>query len=386
VTQVWSEEEIRALADSAYKRQALRCPRCSARVKSQEMGYLGRASTPLRLSCERCGATAKYSPDHLEEMKLQWTYRQKVRIVERYWAVGYAECPNDGAHLKVIKSQTIKPPPPQIFFTCPHCGRHFWSQEIDNAKEPASFEGNYEILHTLGEGGMGSVVLARHLQSGDLVAAKRIHPKFLGNAEIVKRFARESRILKGLDHPNVVRIRATYIDDSGGVIVMQYVEGGTLTEAINSKRPAGELLRWFSGVATGLAFLHGQGVVHRDLKPDNVLLDGPVARISDFGLARLLARDSTTLTMQGAFLGTRLYAAPEQLDNSVDVTTSCDLYALGLIAYEIATGRSPYRMPINTNKFSPALHEVLIKVLGDDPAERPTGETLVQALREQLGL
>jgi serine/threonine protein kinase len=233
---------------------------------------------------------------------------------------------------------------------------------------------------------MGSVVLARHLQSGDLVAAKRIQPKFLGDAEIVKRFARESRILEGLDHENVVRIRDTYIDDTGGVIVMQYVEGGTLTQAINNKRPAEELLQWFIGVATGLAFLHSHGVVHRDLKPDNVLLDGPVARISDFGLARLLARDSTTLTMRGAFLGTRLYAAPEQHDNAVNVTTGCDLYSLGLIAYEIATGRSPYRMPINTNRLAPNLHDVLIKALGEDPAERPTGEALAAALRVQLGL
>jgi serine/threonine-protein kinase len=320
-------------------------------------------------------------------MELEWTHREKVRIVERYWAARYADCPNDSARLKVIASKRIKPPPPDLLIRCPHCGRSFWSNELDEVKDPASFEGRYEVIRTLGEGGMGSVVLARHMDTGELVAAKKILPRYLGNADTVRRFMREGRILTSLAHPNVVAIRETFINDRGGVIVMQYVEGGTLTRAINNDRPRQELLQWFSGVVDGLNYLHGNGVIHRDLKPDNALLDGPTARISDFGLSRLLVRDTTTLTAQGGFLGTRWYAAPEQLDNAAEVSPKCDLFSLALIAYEIATGRSPYVLPVNSNGLHPDLHASLAACLASDPEARPSsGLSLLAGLSTHFGV
>src|SRR5436305_2042157 len=132
----WSTEELEALASSAYQKRSLRCPRCSARVRVHEMGSLGRRTTPLRLTCERCGTSGDYSPDHLEAMDLHWTHEDQVRILERYWAAGVVRCTVDGAVLKAIKSQIIGPPPPQIFFLCPQCGRNFRSSQVEKYRDP----------------------------------------------------------------------------------------------------------------------------------------------------------------------------------------------------------------------------------------------------------
>ena len=377
------------MAAEAYQKRGVRCPRCEGPVRSHELGVIGRRTTPLMLSCERCGARGEYSPDHLEAMELEWTREEKVRILERYWGSGVVRCPQDGAVLGVLKSQTLRPPPPHIRFLCPHCGRSFSSQHVEEERDPETFEGVYEEIERLGEGGIGTVLQVRHRNTGDVWAAKRLRPELLSQELAVRRFRRESRILQDLQHANVLPIHETFLHDRGSVIVMPYVRGGTLKGAINDPGVTGQrLIGYLKNVVDGLAYLHSKGIIHRDLKPDNVLLDiaqGDIARISDFGLALLIDRDTTPLTMQGAFLGTRWYAAPEQQRDAKEVTAKCDIYALGLIAFEIATRRSPYQLPVNVTGLASQLQEAISECLATDPDHRPeNGEALVAALQGQL--
>ncbi len=385
----YSEEEVEELANAAYGRRVIRCPRCGAPVRYHELDVSGRQTTPLMLNCQRCGAYGRYSPDHLEAMELEWTREEKVRIIERYWGSGTVRCPRDDSLLKIIKSKTIGPPPPNVSFGCPRCGRHFQSQQIEKEEDPDAFEGIYDEIDSLGAGGMGTVVLVRHRREGSLWAAKRILPKLLRSCSAVKRFRRESRILAALSHPNVLRIRETFLDEGGGVIVMPYVRGGTLKTQINNPEVSYErLASYFGNVVEGLQYLHSSGVIHRDLKPENVLIDAEgrgVARISDFGLARLVDRDTTTLTLDSGFLGTPRYAAPEQQQNAKEVTAKCDIYSLALIAVEILTRQSPYLMPISTTGISTTLQKEIPLCLDHDPDLRPvTGANLLHGIKQHL--
>jgi serine/threonine protein kinase len=357
-------------------------PRCDTPIRAHERGAIGRTTTPLEIECKRCGTRGRYSPDHLQAMSLKWSQDEKIRIVERYWAssAGMVRCPNDKSVLKIIKRQVLQPPPQDIMFLCPLCGRNFWSQQVEELKDPDSFEGQYEILRVLGEGGMGKVLLARNRATSTEVAAKQILPQYVRDEELVRRFQREGRILASLDHPNVVAIHSTFLSDAGGTIVMQYVGGGTLTQAINARNVAiGTLLGLFDGVVAGLEYLHANNVIHRDLKPGNVLIDKMSARISDFGLSRLLVRDTTPLTARGAFVGTPFYAAPEQRKGSSEVTPACDIYSLGLVAFEVATRRSPYGT-LNLTGLTLELGQAIEECLSQVPESRPSSGTRLQRL------
>ena len=378
----YTDSELEELALSSYRRRRTKCPRCNARVHVSRMELCGRATTPLMLRCMRCGANGQFSPDHLEEMELEWTRDQKVRIVESYWASNHARCPCDEAVLDTIKSNTVGVWPPEVKFTCPYCGRSLSSREVQPENDPERFEGKYEIVRPLGEGGMGTVSLARDREDSSLWAAKKIRPEFIRNAEAVRRFKREGRIVGAVSHVNILAIREVFVDESGGTLVMPYLDGGNLTSAISSQDVSAKALaRYFSDVVAGVTHLHQAGVVHRDLKPDNVLIDSTSdsAQISDFGLARLLERDSTILTAENGGLGTPRYAAPELLEEARDAGPAADIYALGLIAYEIATRRSPYDIPIRFDQLPPALAVSIESALKVDPAERPENGRLLQA-------
>ena len=357
----YTPEESSTLADLAYRRQALYCPRCGARVSARIEGVSGRRTSFVFLSCERCRAGGEYDPNHLEAMDLHWNRDEQVRLIEQYWQRRFVSCPQDGAVLQVEKSDEVGPGPTEIWIRCPHCGRHLSSHETESHVDPESFDGRYESLRKLAEGGMGSVELVRVRATGEELAAKRILPEFVRDAEMVRRFKREERLLRSLDHPNMVRLRDAFVDERGGVLVMDYMPGGTLHQAILDRTVTGETLaHLFAEVAAGTEFLHAKGVVHRDLKPENILLDGEGhARISDFGLAYLVDRDTTRLTRTGACLGTPIYAAPEQRGSAASVTKACDIWALGLIAYEIARRESPFEQPMSTDDLPERLRVAL---------------------------
>ncbi len=339
------------------------------------------------LRCERCGATARYSPDHLEEMKLRYSAEENDALVDAYWRDGIVRCPRDGVVLNVFERRIISPRPKSVRGWCPFCGRGFSSRDAAGRKPPPdSFEASYSEMGLLGEGGMGRTSLVRHRGTDEVVAAKRIAPSLLGSAEAVKRFQREKRILARLNHPHIVPVREVFLDENGGVLVMQYMTAGDLSLAINEPSVSSlTLVSYLRQVSGALSYLHSEGVIHRDLKPANVLIGGTGAHISDFGLAVLLQRDSTPLTRLGQRLGTPAYMAPEQREGSGNVTAACDIYAFALIAYETLTRRSPYAGALILDEFSGPLRTALLSALSQDPAARPdSGSEIVEAVLEEV--
>ena len=214
--------------------------------------------------------------------------------------------------------------------------------------------GPYRILGDLGSGGMGRVVLVELVDSrlglpaGARVALKIIHPHLVESPGFLRRFQREARIGKEIRHENVVRVLDLSSGDLDGqpvhFLVMDYVEGRTLRELLVelNRFPEALLREVARQVAAGLAAIHAAGVVHRDVKPDNVLItDDQRVQIMDLGVARAQTPTSA-ITEAGQFAGSLLYAAPEQFQNE-PLQASADLYALGVMLYELATGENPFR-------------------------------------------
>ena len=202
-----------------------------------------------------------------------------------------------------------------------------------------------EILELLGTGGMGCVFKARQKKL-DRVVALKILPRELARDDLfAERFSREARAMARLDHPNIVAIYDFGQNEDMYYLTMQYMDGMNLRELIEAKAlDPNEALGIFTQVAKALAFAHGEGVVHRDIKPENILFDkqGHVA-LADFGLARL-AMDTNceiSLTATRQAMGTLNYMAPEQYENPKAVDHRADIYAMGVLLYELITGRIP---------------------------------------------
>lgn len=208
------------------------------------------------------------------------------------------------------------------------------------------YEELYEEMEALGAGGMGEVVRVVSRQNGKSYAAKKIRKDRSASEDAILRFERELKVMqKLLEHPNIIRLVDVFLSETSSVIVMELAEK-ELTTMINDTLNTSnqELAFAFRGLCQGLSYLHQANIIHRDLKPSNVLIgshgDGKVA---DFGLAMYADRTMTTLTQSGWGLGTQHYMAPEQRRDAKNLTTTkSDIYALGLIGYEILTRESPY--------------------------------------------
>jgi Tol biopolymer transport system component len=203
--------------------------------------------------------------------------------------------------------------------------------------------GRYRLQHTIGQGGMAIVYLAEDLKHGRLVAVKVLRPEL---ALAPDRFLREIEIVARLIHPHIVPLL-----DSGDVegipyYVMPYLPGESLRGRLQRERelPAGDAVRILRDVVEALAYAHGQGLIHRDIKPENVLLAGRNAVVTDFGIARAVrqAAASQRLTTVGVALGTPEYMAPEQAAGEGDVDHRADLYAVGILGYEMVSGTLPF--------------------------------------------
>ena len=204
--------------------------------------------------------------------------------------------------------------------------------------------GAYEILESVGRGGMGVVLKARDPHLHRTVAIKTLAPEFAGNATARKRFAREARAAAAVTHPHVVMIHAVEPDGPVPFLVMEYVAGRSLRQKLDADGALElpEILRIGSQIARGLAAAHGQGLIHRDVKPGNVLLENGVERVklTDFGLAR--ATDDVAITRTGDIAGTPQYMSPEQAEGK-PADHRGDLFSLGSVLYAMCTGRPPFR-------------------------------------------
>ena len=205
-----------------------------------------------------------------------------------------------------------------------------------------------ELLRELGRGGMATVYLGRDRHLGREVAVKVLHESLLTDDEAVSRFEREARVVAKLEHPNILGLYGLEeVKDGRLGLVMPYVRGGTLAERLEATGeglPVAEVVHITRAVLQGLAYAHHRGVVHRDIKPGNVFLGEQPDRalVADFGIARA-AGAQTALTQTGASMGTPNYMAPEQIDSVSDVDGRADLYAVGMMMWEMLTGERPWR-------------------------------------------
>jgi hypothetical protein len=236
---------------------------------------------------------------------------------------------------------------------------------------------NLEVFALIGAGGMGAVYRARQTHLDRIVALKLLAPERAAAPGFAERFAREARAMARLDHPHIVRLHDFGRAGDWHYLVMEHVDGATLRQVLaTGKLSAAEALRIIPQLCDALAHAHAAGVVHRDLKPENILVDGQGrARIADFGLAKLAetADDRESLTGTGDVLGTAHYMAPEQIAGKDDVDHRADLYALGVVAYEMLTGALPvgrFEPPSRASGVGPGIDEVVLKSLERDPQRR----------------
>lgn len=202
--------------------------------------------------------------------------------------------------------------------------------------------GRYRIMRRLGTGAMAVVELADDMHLERPVAIKRLRSAALDDRDLRTRFVREARAAARVSHPNVVRVFDTGQTEGGPFIVMEYVPGETLAAVLARRGPLApaEAVDLGMQACAGLAEAHAHGLVHRDVKPQNLILrDDGTLKIADFGIVR--GDETVRLTQHGTVLGTAAYLSPEQAAGE-DVTAAADVYALGAVLYELLTGRTPY--------------------------------------------
>src|SRR5437899_10785966 len=269
--------------------------------------------------------------------------------------------------------------------------------------EQTVFNGRYELHRRLARGGMADVFLARDQLLDRPVAVKVLFPEFATDRSFVERFRREAQSAANLNHPNIVAVYDWGQEQGTYFIVMEYVEGRSLADILRTEGPlhpqrAAEVA---SDIAAALGFAHRNGVIHRDIKPGNVLVspNGQV-KVADFGIARAFgAGAEENLTQAGSVMGTATYFSPEQAQG-LALDPRSDLYSLGVVLYEMITGRAPFTgdspvsiaykhvqeqppRPRQVNPDVPAdLEAITGRLLAKNPATRyPSAEDLRADLR-----
>lgn len=259
--------------------------------------------------------------------------------------------------------------------------------------------GRYEVVKELSrEGGMGVVFLAHDPNLDMPVALKVMRQEWVSSEELISRFVDEARALGRLDHPSIVRVYNADEDNGVVYIVMEFIEGGSILEAMEKKYfGPKDIARLGADIAEALDYAHQRGIIHRDIKPSNILIrkDGRV-KITDFGIAHI---EDLKKTEVGVTLGTPPYMSPEQVKGQL-LDGRSDLFSLGTVLYELSTGEKPFKgktregtfeairqdNPIEPAKINPSipkgLSQIIMKCLKKKPEDRfSTGKALAQALK-----
>lgn len=250
--------------------------------------------------------------------------------------------------------------------------------------------GPYEIVRQLGEGGMGEIHLVRN-GLGELRALKVLSANAQQNRELVKRFTGEIQVLSYLEHVHVVRFFDTGVIERNGQsvlwLVIEYLQGFTLREHLQTAPQAvteEKIIRWGRQIAEGVHEAHKLKVIHRDLKPENVIIVADdLAKVIDFGIAKFRDWGDTRSRTSGAKVGTLLYMAPEQLDDAlgVPIDARTDVYALGVILYELAIGKNPYLAEGHTIDMA----NLMVRKLAEDlPPVHPRAPRLSRELADVI--
>jgi len=256
--------------------------------------------------------------------------------------------------------------------------------------------GRYQIVSILGKGGMGTVYSARDPELGRLVAIKLVAPELAASRPSVERLVREAKSVSALNHPHIVTVYEVIRDGGDVGIAMELIEGTPLRSFCGEPQDIASVIKWGGQIARALDAAHGRHIVHRDIKPENLMVrqDG-IVKVLDFGSARDIALYGGTLTEQSLtmFTGTLSYMAPEQT-RMEPATGASDIFSLGLVLYELATGRHPFRVasPVDTahaiahavpkrpssvnRRVPPALNALILEMLEKEPEERPSAITV----------
>jgi serine/threonine protein kinase len=261
---------------------------------------------------------------------------------------------------------------------------------------------DYEVLEKIDEGGMSAVYKGRSSVNGALVAIKVFKPKMVKDATMFKRFEQEFRATSQLLHPNIVQSLAFGSDDSTTYLVLEFVEGESLGQRLerDGRLPEKGAIEIITQVAQALQYAHEHGMIHRDVKPDNILLDeSGKAKLTDFGLVKDEVND-LRLTGPLSVLGTPHFMAPEQYTDAAHVDARCDIYSLGATLYMAVTGTAPFQASTTfevlrkqaTNQLVPprelvpdlsaAVDQAICAAMNSNPAERPSScLALIKSLR-----
>ncbi|MCK6624496.1 MAG: protein kinase [Anaerolineae bacterium] len=269
---------------------------------------------------------------------------------------------------------------------------------------PGENVGPYRVIEQLGSGGMATVFKAYHPALDRYVAIKILHPAFKADPQFFERFQREARIVAKLEHPHIIPVYDFNEHHGEPYLVMRFVEGETLKPEMSGKLlPAAEILRLLRPICSALSYAHQQGVLHRDIKPSNIMVttDGHIF-LTDFGLARMVQAGESTLS-QDMMIGTPQYISPEQAQGISQLDGRTDIYSLGVVLFEMFTGRVPFSadtpfatihdhiytplpLPRTINPaIDPAVERLLLKALAKDPNDRfATADELLTALEKTL--